>query len=39
MGWKWFHGMIELEGINKTFTLGDSKVHALDNINLHIEQG
>jgi putative ABC transport system ATP-binding protein len=31
--------MIEVSGINKTFVLGDSTVHALDNINLHIEQG
>ena len=31
--------MIEVSGINKTFILGDSKVHALDNINLRIEQG
>ena len=31
--------MIEVSAINKTFTLGDSKVHALDNINLRIEQG
>jgi putative ABC transport system ATP-binding protein len=31
--------MIDVKGINKTFTLGDSKVHALDNINLRIEQG
>jgi putative ABC transport system ATP-binding protein len=31
--------MIEVNAINKTFTLGDSKVHALNNINLRIEQG
>ena len=31
--------MIEVSGINKTFILGDSKVHALDNITLRIEQG
>jgi putative ABC transport system ATP-binding protein len=31
--------MIDVNGINKTFILGDSKVHALDNINLRIEQG
>lgn len=31
--------MIDVSGINKTFILGDSKVHALDNINLRIEQG
>jgi putative ABC transport system ATP-binding protein len=31
--------MIEVSGINKTFTLGDSKVHALKDINLRIEQG
>jgi len=31
--------MIEVSSINKTFILGDSKVHALDNINLRIEQG
>ena len=31
--------MIDVSGINKTFILGDSKVHALDNISLHIEQG
>ena len=31
--------MIDVSGINKIFTLGDSKVHALDNINLRIEQG
>jgi len=31
--------MIEVSDVNKTFYLGDSAVHALDNINLHIEQG
>ena len=31
--------MIEVSGVNKTFYLGDSAVHALDNINLIIEQG
>lgn len=31
--------MIEVSNISKTFILGDSKVHALDNINLRIEQG
>lgn len=31
--------MIEVSAINKTFTLGDSKVHALNDINLRIEQG
>lgn len=31
--------MIDVSGINKTFILGDSKVHALDNIELRIEQG
>jgi len=31
--------MIELSGINKTFILGDSEVHALQDINLRIEQG
>ncbi len=31
--------MIEVSGVNKTFYLGDSAVHALDNIDLHIEQG
>lgn len=31
--------MIDIEGVNKTFTLGDSTVHALDNINLRIAQG
>jgi putative ABC transport system ATP-binding protein len=31
--------MIDVSGINKTFILGDSKVHALANINLRIEQG
>jgi len=31
--------MIEVSALNKTFTLGDSVVRALDNINLHIEQG
>ena len=31
--------MIEVSGVNKTFYLGDSAVHALDNINLRIEQG
>jgi putative ABC transport system ATP-binding protein len=35
----WFPGMIEVSGVNKTFYLGDSAVHALDNINLRIEQG
>ena len=31
--------MIEISGVSKTFYLGDSAVHALDNINLRIEQG
>ena len=31
--------MIEINGINKTFVLGDSEVHALKDINLRIEQG
>lgn len=31
--------MIEISGVNKTFILGDSTVHALANINLRIEQG
>jgi putative ABC transport system ATP-binding protein len=31
--------MIEVSGINKTFVLGDSEVHALDDINLRIDQG
>lgn len=31
--------MIEVNGVNKTFYLGDSAVHALDNIHLRIEQG
>ena len=31
--------MIDVSGINKTFILGDSKVHALADINLRIEQG
>lgn len=31
--------MIEVSGVNKTFILGDSEVHALNNINLHIGQG
>jgi putative ABC transport system ATP-binding protein len=31
--------MIEISGVNKTFILGDSTVHALSNINLRIEQG
>ena len=31
--------MIEISGVNKSFYLGDSAVHALDNINLRIEQG
>jgi putative ABC transport system ATP-binding protein len=31
--------MIEVSGVNKTFYLGDSAVHALDNIDLVIEQG
>ena len=31
--------MIEVSGINKTFMLGDSTVHALENINLRIDQG
>jgi putative ABC transport system ATP-binding protein len=36
---QWCHGMIEISGVNKTFVLGDSTVHALANINLRIEQG
>lgn len=31
--------MIDVQGVNKTFTLGDSEVHALNNVNLRIEQG
>jgi ABC-type lipoprotein export system ATPase subunit len=31
--------MIEVSGVNKTFYLGDSAVHALDSVSLHIEQG
>ncbi len=31
--------MIEVEDVNRTFILGDSEVHALNHINLHIEQG
>ncbi|MBK6510418.1 MAG: ABC transporter ATP-binding protein [Haliea sp.] len=31
--------MIDISGVNKTFILGDSTVHALNNINLRIEQG
>ncbi|GAB5451600.1 MAG: ABC transporter ATP-binding protein [Halioglobus sp.] len=31
--------MIEVEGVNKSFTLGDTIVKGLDNIDLRIEQG
>lgn len=31
--------MIDVKGVNKTFLLGDTEVHALDSINLHIRQG
>ena len=31
--------MIELRGIQRVFRLGDSEVHALNNINLTIEKG
>jgi putative ABC transport system ATP-binding protein len=31
--------MIDVRGVNKTFYLGDSAVHALDHIDLQIEQG
>jgi len=31
--------MIEVSAVNKTFYLGDSAVHALDSVSLHIEQG
>ncbi len=31
--------MIEVKGVNKTFYLGDSAVHALDHIDLRIEPG
>lgn len=31
--------MIEVAGVNKSFTLGDTVVKGLDNIDLHIEQG
>jgi putative ABC transport system ATP-binding protein len=31
--------MIEISGINKTFTLGDSPVHALENVSLSIDKG
>ena len=39
MAWRWCHAVIRVEAVNRTFTLGDSTVHALDNINLTIEQG
>ena len=35
----WYPGMIEVSGVHKTFYLGDSAVHALDNVDLRIEQG
>ena len=31
--------MIELEGINRIFQVGDQEVHALDNVNLNIGAG
>lgn len=31
--------LIELSGIERTFTLGDSKVHALSNVNLKVSPG
>lgn len=31
--------LIQLDGIDRTFTLGDSKVHALRNVNLNIGHG
>lgn len=31
--------MIDVQGVNKTFILGDSQVHALNNVDLRIEQG
>jgi putative ABC transport system ATP-binding protein len=31
--------MIDVRGVNKTFYLGDSAVHALDHVDLQIEQG
>ena len=31
--------MIDVSGVNKSFYLGDSVVHALDSVSLHIEQG
>ena len=31
--------MIKISGIQRTFILGDSAVHALENINLHIDPG
>lgn len=31
--------MIDVQGVNKTFTLGDSQVHALNNVDLRIDQG
>jgi putative ABC transport system ATP-binding protein len=31
--------MIDITGVNKTFILGDSTVHALNDINLHIAKG
>lgn len=31
--------LIELSGIERTFTLGDSKVHALSNVNLRVTRG
>lgn len=36
---KWLCAMIKVEGVNKTFVLGDSEVHALNDINLSIAAG
>ncbi len=31
--------MIELRGITRTFVLGDSRVNAVDGVDLHVEPG
>ena len=31
--------MIELQNINKTFSIGDETIHALDNVNFKVEKG
>lgn len=31
--------MIEIKNVSKVYMMGDETIHALDNVNLHIEKG